>query len=159
MIGHPTTWVMLEPGMYLQAADATIWRVDAKSYNVQLGAWVLRITDAAGNWADVGRPADAPVTVMVPTIDEAEMVVAQALPVAGVLRRVIRMEHIATHPDGKWVRAHLASHLLNLHHLSISATAHAENTDLAGLLEAHALAHARPEPDWIPHIHVNEWEL
>lgn len=158
MIEQVTRWGYLEPGMYLRAGDGSTWRVDGKRRGANDG-WELRIRNQAGQTSDVERGFDDDVTLLVPTHEEAESLIAAMLPVSGVRRKIVRMEEIATNPDSKWVRAALAAHLHNLHHVSISPTAHAENKSIADLVESHNLSHARPEPDWIAHVHVPSGDL
>ena len=154
MIAHPTSWVWLEVGMYLQATDGSVWRIDGKGRDVGQDGWTLRITNKDGKSVDVSRGAEAPTMVMVPTPEEAEAVIVNAGMVAGIKRRVIRMEEYRSNPDSKWVRAALASHLATLHGISITSTAHEQNKSIDDLLEIHALAHASTRPPIIEHVHV-----
>ena len=147
-------WGALEPRMYLQAADGSIWRVDGKRRDVGDAGWTLLITNAAGQSVEVMRGYEDPVTVMVPTMEEAENLLLAALPVNGISRRVLPVEQIRTHPDTKLVRAALAGHLEVLHGISISPSAHAENGDIEGLIEAHNISHANPASVRIPHVHT-----
>ena len=155
VIAQDTTWIMVEPDMYVRDGNGGVWRVLARRY--EDGLWRFRLGDANGYpMADILALPGAPVTIMVPTIDDAEALISTLLPVNGVQRRVITMERVTSSPDSKWVRAAFASHLLNLHHVSISPTAHAENHSIAELVELHNLSHAKPEATWVPHIHVAE---
>lgn len=153
----PTTWVMLEPGMYVQGTDGSVWRVDEKRYTGG-GIWWFALTNRRGELAHITKQPEDPATLMQPTHEDAEalLVAAGMVTKDGIQRRFIRMEDFAAHPDTKWARAALASHLLNQHGVSVSPTAHAENKSIADLLEAHALAHSSSTPMIIPHIHVPE---
>lgn len=151
----PTTWVMLEVGMYVQGTDGSVWRVDDKLY-IMGGLWQFELVNRDLMRAIVSKRPDEPVTLMQPTHEDAEalLVAAGMVSPQGIERRFIRMEEFAAHPDTKWSRAALASHLLHQHGVSISPTAHVENKDMADLLEAHALAHSSNRPMIIAHVHV-----
>ena len=143
-----TQWSSVFPGMYIQAADGSVWRVDGKRRDVGQDGWTLRITNRAGASVDVSRGPEEAVTILEPTMEEAEALIMARLPVSAVQRRVIRMEQV-TRPQI------LAAHLLNHHGISVATSSPEHNKDLAGLLEMHAIAHAQPESATIPHVHVS----
>lgn len=153
MTPQQTQWGYLETGMYLQDARGERWLVTGKRRGSG-GGWQLRIRNDLGWEAQPERGFDDPVTLLVPTAEEQMSVLRETLGAEVIERRVFRLEELREHPDNKWVRYAIASHLLHFHHISISTTAHVENDDIEGLLEMHALEHAKPQPDWLPHVHV-----
>lgn len=163
MIPQPTTWFFVEVGMYVQSDDGRAWRVDGKVPASEHGdgCWGWTLHDRAGQEWRLVANLEAPVAVMVPTMDEAENMVARALPVSEVHRRIVRMEELRTVPDTKWARAQLASHLLELHGESVNVYDYvAENVDdMEELLHLHAASHARPHTNVVPHVHVPFHEL
>lgn len=151
---HPSTWVMIEPGMYVQGTDGSTWRVESKQYII--GAWQFELMNRDRQRAIISKKPDDVVTLMQPTHEDAEalLVAAGMVKPENIQRRFMRMEEFTGHPDGQYARAALASHLANQHGVSISPTAHAENRSMADLLEAHVLAHSSLRPMPIPHVHV-----
>lgn len=159
--GETTSWWLIQPGMYVQDRTGGVWRIDGRRMagTDEAPRLEFRMANRAGLIADVIVGHDEPVVVMVPTQEEAVALIARYLPVAGVQVRVIRMEEMYGTPDTKVHRRQIASHLLHDHGISISPTADAENDDIAGLLEIHAISHARPWEIRIPHVHVPIHEL
>ena len=154
MIQQSTTWFEVEPLMYVLGTDGSMWRVESRAPTYAGGIWTFKMINRQGQWVEVAKSFDDAVTVVVPTFDDAEATVLQILAVTGIQRRVIRMEDLATHPDNKWRRAHIAAHLLSMHHVSVSPSAHAENHDITDLIMQHNLAHASPGSTWVPHVHL-----
>lgn len=160
MIPQQTTWGMIEPTMYVQAKDGVAYRVVAKRYHsAGLPPWQFRLIDAAGNTYDQWADADAIATLLLPTDEEAERMVEALLGGQTLHRKFVRMEEIRTAPDSQWARAAMAAHLLNMHHVSITTTAHKQNESMDELVELHALEHANPGSSWVPHVHVASGDL
>lgn len=156
MIASPASWFYVDVGTYVRSADGAAWRVDGKTRRPGApdGVWDFALTNASGQRHIASMELDAAVDILVPTMSEAEALIAARLPVSGVRRMVVALEELRTYPDSKWVRAAIAAHLLDLHGVSVSPTAHAENKDIADMLVAHAASHARPETVLVPHVHV-----
>lgn len=162
MIQQRSTWGMIEPTMYVQAGSGAAYKVLAKRYDLDLAGpkpWQVRLVDQAGDTYDIFVDADDPVTLLVPTAEEAEQVVTRVLGGVVQQRKVIRMEEIRLNPDGQWARAAMAAHLLTMHHVSITTTAHKQNASMDDLVELHALEHANPGTSWVPHVHVASGDL
>jgi hypothetical protein len=150
----PTTWVSVDPGMYVQGTDGSVWRVDDKKWFPGRGEWHFSLASPDGRVAAFAAEPERPATVLIPTMEEAEQVVTARLGVTGIQRRILPMEHLRTHPDTAGRRSMLAAHLLHIH--GVSASPSTPGDDIEGLLETHALSHARPETVMIPHVHTDQ---
>lgn len=143
-------WGMVSPGAYVRDAspDAVTWRVDrlddtrAMLFNPQRGSVIVP-----------RPPADKPVTVLEPTMDEAVATVEAELGGRVVAEQatpggVYRCDPFVISPRGR-------THVEQRDHLTIMHSMYIDDVKTgAGLLEAHDSSHADNDPRYIrPHVH------
>jgi hypothetical protein len=135
----------IEAGALIVDAEGGHWRVIER--RIRLPKIALLITSGQRTfWATKEYGDD------VTLVDESHgRAVANVLSALG---GTMLIDELPKGPDRPGVRSLYAAHLFHHHKVWVGSgsSVNEENT-LQGLIELHALEHASPRPDWLPHEH------
>lgn len=146
----PTTLYLIDRGGWVETkkGPAFVDRVRRQFDDdgvLQIALGVVYV-DSSTEW--LVSPGGTDVTLLVP---QGQLAVDTVLRTLGGTVVVREVEHMDTRNTAGARRA-MRAHLLNVHR--VWPGTEGESKDIAILLEAHARAHASPEPGALPHVHT-----